>query len=125
MQIVSNFALKLDCFLCRYNPTIGLGLQLTMEESEEYWRAWVEANGWSGFESTAGEMMYLVDLTQRQPGAFSLLLDRIGDQGWQHLAESEWHRRMQLYLMSEKPIMAMQDLRSLQRYRGLNPISRP
>ncbi|GAQ90082.1 hypothetical protein KFL_005970030 [Klebsormidium nitens] len=103
---------------CWYNATVGLGLQLTVQEAEEYWGSWVEGNGWSHYMSTESEMEYLMDLTERQPGALSLLLDKIEDQGWGYLEEDTWHKRMKQYLLSEQPVRAMQDLRSMQRIVG-------
>eukprot|EP00243_Klebsormidium_subtile_P007512 TRINITY_DN334_c0_g2_i1.p1 TRINITY_DN334_c0_g2~~TRINITY_DN334_c0_g2_i1.p1 ORF type:complete len:912 (-),score=194.33 TRINITY_DN334_c0_g2_i1:256-2991(-) len=103
---------------CWYNKVVGLGLQFTVCEAEEFWSSWVAANGWTHYKSTKAEMGYLMDLTERQPGALSLLLDKIQDQGWGYLEEDTWHERMKQYLQSDRPLKAMEDLRSMQRIVG-------
>eukprot|EP00243_Klebsormidium_subtile_P007511 TRINITY_DN334_c0_g1_i1.p1 TRINITY_DN334_c0_g1~~TRINITY_DN334_c0_g1_i1.p1 ORF type:complete len:631 (-),score=111.49 TRINITY_DN334_c0_g1_i1:315-2072(-) len=98
------------------DPASGLGvaLQFTQEEAEEYWADWLRANGWSSY-ATDAERKFLFLATQRQPGALSLVLDRIKELGLQpsRVNEAEWHEKVQRWLLSEDLVKAVYDLRSM------------
>eukprot|EP00243_Klebsormidium_subtile_P007524 TRINITY_DN334_c1_g1_i5.p1 TRINITY_DN334_c1_g1~~TRINITY_DN334_c1_g1_i5.p1 ORF type:complete len:525 (-),score=84.11 TRINITY_DN334_c1_g1_i5:201-1775(-) len=93
---------------------LDIALQFTFDEAQEYWAGWLAANGWSGYAADS-ERNYLFVITQRQPGALSLLLDRIKDLGLQpsRATETEWHEKVRAWLLGENLIKAVADLRSM------------